>query len=201
MNRLRDQLLARAALALNQHSRAAGRDLRYEVEETKHRLALADDIFKVVALLQRPLKLNDLFFGAVAPHRGTNIGEQLFVIPRLLNEILRACTDRVDNVADRPERGDHNHGKAGLHLQNSRQKLDSGLSRQSEIEQQQIVFIACEQIQPRGAVVRRIDRESFQRQQSFQRLANRVLIIDDENSRLADDPGVSLKIGGLRQVR
>ena len=66
---LGDELLAGAALALDQNSRAAGRDLRDEVEEAQHRLALADDIFEVVALLERALELDDLFFGAMPGDR------------------------------------------------------------------------------------------------------------------------------------
>ena len=52
VNRLRDKLFSRTALALNQNRRAAGRDLRNEVKDLKHRLALADDVFEVVALLE-----------------------------------------------------------------------------------------------------------------------------------------------------
>jgi hypothetical protein len=65
VQRLGDQLLAGAALALDENGRAAGRDLGYQVEDPQHRLALADDVFEVVALLERALELDILFFGAM----------------------------------------------------------------------------------------------------------------------------------------
>ena len=88
VDRLGDQLLAGAALALNQDGRAAGRNLRDEVEDRQHGLALADDVFEVVALLESALELEVLFFGAVARDGGANVGEQLLVVPRLLDEVL-----------------------------------------------------------------------------------------------------------------
>ena len=69
MNRLGDQFLARPALALQQHRRAAGRDLRDQIENLKHGLALAHDVFKVVALLERAFQLNVFFFRLLAERR------------------------------------------------------------------------------------------------------------------------------------
>ena len=130
MNRLRDQFLAGAALALDQDRGTARRDLRDEVEEAKHWLALADDIFKVVALLQRALELNDFLFGAMPGNCGANVGEQLLVVPGLLDEILRAGADGVDDIAHGAERRNHDHRKFGLHLDDARQQVDTALARE-----------------------------------------------------------------------
>ena len=102
VNRLRDQLLAGTALALDQDCGTAGRNLRNKVEEAKHRLALADDIFKVVTLLQGALELDDLFFGTVAVDCGANVGEQLLVVPAKLpgRSFPAPCTDGIDYIAD-----------------------------------------------------------------------------------------------------
>src|SRR5258708_22718574 len=54
---LGDQLLAGAALSLDQNGGAAGRDLRDQIEDFEHDLALAYNIFKIVALLQGALEL------------------------------------------------------------------------------------------------------------------------------------------------
>ena len=139
---LGDELLAGAALALDQNGGAAGSDLRDEVEEAQHRLALADDVFEVVALLQGALELDDLFFGAVAGDGGANVGEQLLVVPRLLDEVFRAGADGVDYVADRAEGGDHDDRKVGLHLDDAGQQVDAALAGKREVEQQQIVLVA-----------------------------------------------------------
>ena len=47
MDGLGNDLLARAALALNQNRRPAGRDLRHEVEDAQHALAFAHDVLKL----------------------------------------------------------------------------------------------------------------------------------------------------------
>src|SRR5713226_2127874 len=101
MNRLRDEFLSRTALALDQNGGTARSNLGDEVEEAEHRLALADDIFKVVALLEGALELDDLLLGTMPGDGGADVGEQLFVVPRLLDEVLRTGTDSVYDVADR----------------------------------------------------------------------------------------------------
>src|SRR5271170_7660028 len=120
MNRFRDQLFTCTALTLDQNGGPAWRNLSNKVKESQHRLALADDIFKVIALLQGPFELDDLFFRAMPGDRGADVGKQLFVVPRLLDEVLRACTDSVDNVADGAVGGDHDNRKIGLHLDDAR---------------------------------------------------------------------------------
>ena len=55
MNRLGDQLFSGSTLALQQYGGAAGRDLGDQVKNLQHRLALADDVLEVVALLQGAL--------------------------------------------------------------------------------------------------------------------------------------------------
>ena len=87
VDRFGDQFFAGPALALQQNGGAAGRHLRHQVENLQHGLALAHDVFKVVALLQGALELNVFFFGAVAGDGGANVGQQLFVVPGLLDEV------------------------------------------------------------------------------------------------------------------
>ncbi len=128
MDSLGDELFAGAAFALNENGGAAGRDLGDEVEEAKHRLALADDVFEVIALLEGALELNDLFFGAMTGDGGANVGEQLLVVPWLLDEVLRAGTDGIDDVADRAVGGDHDDGKIGLHLDDAGQEIEAALA-------------------------------------------------------------------------
>ncbi len=158
MNRLRDQLLACAALALNQYGRTAGRYLRDEIEEAKHRFAFAHDIFEVVSLLQRSLQLHNLFFSAVASDCGANVGQQLLVVPRLLDKVLRTRADGINDVAHCTERRNHDDWESRLRLQDARQQFDAGLPRQCKIKQQQIVFVAREQIQTGRAITSHVDR-------------------------------------------
>ena len=69
MDGLGDQFLAGAALAGDQHRRARRRDLRDQVEHRQHLFALADDVRKVVALLESALEL-DVFFAQPAAFDG-----------------------------------------------------------------------------------------------------------------------------------
>src|SRR5258708_12430110 len=103
MKRLRDQLLAGAAFTLQQNGRTARRYLCNQVEEPQHRLALADDVFEVVALLERPLELHDLFFSAMAGDGRPNVGEQLLIVPWLLYQLLGPYANPTDDIAARPE--------------------------------------------------------------------------------------------------
>ena len=103
MERLGDELLAGAAFALEEDGGAAGGDLGDEVEEAEHGLGLADDVFEVVALLEGALELDDFFFGAVAADGGADIGEELFVVPGLLDEVVGAGADGFDDIETVPK--------------------------------------------------------------------------------------------------
>ena len=81
VNCLGDQFFSRPAFALQQDGGATCRHLSDEVEDFEHRLALADDVFKVVALLERAFELNVFFFGFAARNHCANIGQQLLVVP------------------------------------------------------------------------------------------------------------------------
>ena len=93
---------------------AAGRNLGDEIEDRRIGFALADDVFEVVALLESALELDVFFFGAVARDRGANVGEQLFVVPGLLDEVLRPGADGVDDIVDGAVGGDHDDRQIGI---------------------------------------------------------------------------------------
>jgi hypothetical protein len=73
VDRLGYKLLAGSAFTLDQDSGAGGSHLCHQVEDAQHRLALADDIFKAVPLLQGPLELDVLFFRALPGGSGADI--------------------------------------------------------------------------------------------------------------------------------
>ena len=78
-----------------------------EVEDAQHDFAFADDVGEVVALLEGALELEIFFFGLVAGDGGADVGEQFFVVPRLLDEVFRAGADGFDDVVDGAVGGDH----------------------------------------------------------------------------------------------
>ena len=111
MESLGDQLFAGSALALQKDRGAAGRNLRYQVEDLQHGLALAHDVFKVVTLLQSALELNVFCFSLVAAYCDANVRQQLFVVPWFLDEVGGAGLHRLHRIFHRAIGGDHDHGK------------------------------------------------------------------------------------------
>src|ERR1017187_2378380 len=186
VQRLGDQLLARSTLPLNENRRPAGRHLRHQVEQPQHRLALAHNVFEVVALLQRALQLHHFFFGAVPSYGGANVRQQLLVVPGLLDEVLRARANGIDYVRNRAERRNHDHRQVRLHVQNARQQIDAALARKRQVEQQQVERTVRQLFQAGRAVPSQRDLESFHGQQRLQRFADRRLVVDDQDARSAN---------------
>ena len=80
MQRFGDDLLAGTAFALQQHGGAAIGNLGDEVKNFQHRLALADDVFEIVALFKGALELDVLFFPRGASlYGGTEHQQEVFV--------------------------------------------------------------------------------------------------------------------------
>ena len=179
MDGLGDHLLARTALALNQNGRPARSNLCDQVENLQHDLAFAHNVREVVALLQGALELQNLFFGAMAGHCGADIGQQLFVVPGLLNEVLRAGADGLDNVVHRAIRGDHDDRQLGVAFLDLRKQLEAAFAGQVQVEQQQIEVLKIESPQPFDAVGGHSHRVPLKGQQHFERLADGRLVVDD----------------------
>jgi len=107
VNGLGDEFLACAALALNQHSGAAGGHLGHKVEDLEHDLALAHNVDKVVALLERALELQVFFLSAMAGHGRADIGQQLLVVPGLLHKVFRPGAHSLNHVVHCAVGSDH----------------------------------------------------------------------------------------------
>ena len=90
VNGLRDQFLAGAGFAGDQNGRTAGRHLHHQIEHAQHALALADDIGKAVALLQRALELRVFVDQPLAGDDPVDFDQQLFVVPGLGEIIVGA---------------------------------------------------------------------------------------------------------------
>src|SRR5579862_18793 len=68
-----DDFLAGSAFPLQKHGGATVGYLGDKIENLQHRLAFADDVFEVVALLESALELNVLFFGPAPSNGGADI--------------------------------------------------------------------------------------------------------------------------------
>ena len=198
-----DDFLARAALALQEHGGAAVGDLGDEVKNLEHRLAFADDVFEVVALLEGALELDVFFFSAAPAHGGANVGEKLFVVPGFLDEIGGAGLHGAHRIFHRAVGGDHDHRQAGFVGANFGQNFHAVAAGQSEVEQDQVERMFADALQAGFAGARGFYREAFHLQQGLQRLANLGLIVNDEHG--AGQAGrsvhqVARDHGGVRHI-
>ena len=181
MDGLGDQLFAGAALALNQNRRAAGRNLRDQVENLQHGLALADNILEVIALLQGALKLLVFFFSAAAAHRGPHVRQQLLIVPGLLDEVSGAILHGADSVIHGAVSGNHDHRQLWITVANIAKNLQSVAVRQGKIQQHQIKGTLAHLDQSLLASFCRRHGITLKLQQSFQRFTDGRLIIDNQH--------------------
>ena len=113
VNRVGDELLAGAVLALDQHVGVAGRHGIDELEQRQHGLALADDVLERV-LLTHPL-LQPQMLPALLHQVGGAIEEPeqpLGVEIRLLDEVEGACLAGLQRALDGALSADDDHLEA-----------------------------------------------------------------------------------------
>ena len=155
--------------------------MRDQIEDAQHGLALADDVLEVVALLQRALELDDFLFGAAATDGASHVGQQLLVVPGLLDEVGRARLHGVDGVLYRAVRGDHDHRQFGIALANLLQNLDAVPLRQGEVEQHEIEWPLGNALQSFYAIVGRVYGVAFKLQKGLERLADGRFVVNNQH--------------------
>ncbi len=115
-------------------------------------LALAHDVGEVVALLEGALELQVLFFGAMAGDGGADVGQQLLVVPGLLDEVFRAGADGFDDVVHGAVGGDHDDRQLRLAFLDLGQQLQAALAGQGQVEQHQVEVFLLQNAQALFAV-------------------------------------------------
>jgi hypothetical protein len=182
MDRLGDEFLASPAFALQQHGGAAGSNLRDEVENLEHGLALAHDVFKVVALLERALELNIFFFRFLPGHGSAHVGQQLFVVPWLLDEIRGAGLHGADGVLDRAVGSDHDDGLLRMRQPDFTEHVHAVFVGEREVEHDDVERALADLRQPFARRSGNHDGVAFELKQRFQRFADFRFVVDDQNS-------------------
>ncbi len=135
---LGDEFLAGAALAANQHGGTGGGDLRDEIEDGEHLLALANDAREVVALLQGALELHVFFAQAAALDRERDLSNQLIVGPGLGDVVLSAALEGGPGHVDRAVRRDQDDRDERIAAVNLAEKLDTIAVGQAYVEKHQV---------------------------------------------------------------
>ena len=147
MNRFGDQFFTGAAFAADQDGGARRRDLRDEIEQREHLVALADDVGEIEALLQRALQLHVFFAQAARFHRLGDLRQEFVVGPRLGDVVHRAALEGGTRHIDRAVRGDQHDGKLRITPANFAQQVETVAVGKTYVQQQQIVrmlFEFCE---------------------------------------------------------
>ena len=193
VNGLGDQLLARARLAGNQNGRAAGGHLRHQVQNARHAVAAAHDVREAVALLEGPLELGIL--GLQAPLRNDlgDLDQQLFVLPRLLNEVVGAAFERFDGNVDRAVGRHHEHRDLAVPLPDVAQHVHPRAVRHHQVEQDQVVVPGFELAQALEAVRGQLHRVPFQGEKSLQAFPDVLLVVHYQDSAFEDDVGAPIR--------
>ncbi len=182
VQRARHQLLAGAALAVDEDRRPARRRLDDQVEDLPHARAAADDVVEAVCA-----GLQVLFEGAIlgdqAPLcQGVPEDDQhLVVLERLGDVVVRASLHRGDGVLDRRERRDHQHRQVVVDLPDLVQRRDAVHARQHHVDDGCVERHRAQQIEPLVGRRRQANLVTLSREERVENLAHDLLIVDDEN--------------------
>jgi hypothetical protein len=121
-------------------------------------------------------------FGGVFADGSAHVGEELFVVPRLLDEVRRARAHGIDHVADSAVRGNQDDRHLRHQRLDARQQVDTALAGQSEVQQKQVVGVACKLIETGVAVAHHVYVKAFKGEQGLQRIPDLGLIVNDQNA-------------------
>ena len=100
-----DDFLPRPRFTRDEYGAARAGDRFEQLEEPRHRAALADDAFEPVALVELRAQIRVLGLQAALFERGIEDQQQFVDLKRLADEIRRASFDRFNRVLHRAVAG------------------------------------------------------------------------------------------------
>ena len=135
VDRARDQLLAGAVLAVDQHAAVGRRGHRDLLAQLPHRVALADHRLRAIdARAQRAV----LRLEPALPQRVADDEHGLLERQRLLDEVERAHLDRAHRRLDVAVAGDQHDLRVDLPLAQPRQRRQAVHAGQPDVEHDQV---------------------------------------------------------------
>jgi hypothetical protein len=177
VERVGDQLLAGAVLALDEDVRLAGRDALDELEQVLHLLALADHVLELVAILQLRLELLVLVDQRFLFDGFLQLVEEPLGIDRLFEEVERARLHRLDrprNVSLPGDDDDFGFRVELLELADELNPVDVG---EHHVGDDRVGTPGLEQLFAAGADERGADFVAGMFEQDLQPLGHRRLIV------------------------
>ena len=195
VNGSRDQLLAGAALARDEHGRTGRGNLLDHLEYMADRVGRTDQLLlgarpaelhaQPLVLVEQPATLQHL----------ADFKEQFGVVPRLCQEIRRSATRGFHGGLDGSESGEHHHGQVGIDGADLREDVEARPVGEHQVQQDQVAGIPRDSLQ---ALARGRCREDFvarRLEQQAQAVDDRGLVVDDQN------PTAGLGRGRIDSVR
>ncbi len=182
MARLRDELLAGAALPLNKHRCTTGGRTTDQVIHGTHPGTAPDDLIEPVAAGLETiaqfliLALEPTTLDGVAQHH-----QHLVILEGLREVVEGALLGRLDRRVDCAERGDHDNGEMFIPPPNLLQDIQSTAVGQHQVEQHGIEVFFGQQGQAVRGGRRRLYHAPVSGQQRVQRLTNDFLVVNDQN--------------------
>ena len=185
VDRVGDQLLAGAVLALDEDVRLARRDALDQLEQLLHLLALADDVLELVAILQLLLQLLVLVDERLLLDRLLELVEQALGVDRLLEKVERAGLHRLDRARDVALPGDDDDLGLGVELLELADELDAVDVGQHHVGHDRVRPPGLEELFAARADERRPHLVARVLEQDLQPLGHRRLVVDGEDALLS----------------
>ena len=145
VDRARDELLAGARLAADQHRRARRRDRADLLPDVADRRALAEDLAGVRTTCG---ELDQLRARLAARERGLHDRAQPIDVDRLDQVLVGAELDRLDGRLHVVARGHDDDRRLGRALRERGEHVEAGAAGQAEIEQHQVGAVGAQRSRP-----------------------------------------------------
>ena len=182
MNRPRHELLARAALALDEDGGSARRSLDDQVENLPHLRALPDDIGElVVPLLDALAEVAVLVHQPPLLHRVADHNQHFVVLERLGDVVERTRFHRRDRAPDRRVGGDDDHREVVVDALQLIERGDAAEARHHDVDDGRIERHRPGQLEALFAGGRQPHGVPLAREQRLEYLAHDLFVVHDED--------------------
>ena len=158
VDRARHQLLARAALAGDEHGGGRRRDLRDQLVEARHlgmpaHQPLEPDGGLGAAAGEGRAQRDDLALEVALFQHAVREADDLIHLERLDQVVVRAALERLHRRAHVAHRGGDHHDHRRVERLDARQDVHAGLARHTLVEHDQVDLALRENLQRGGAVL------------------------------------------------
>ena len=185
----RKQLLARAALAFEEHGGVRCRGPMERDRDLFQLRVLADDLGRATARRELLLEENVLGRHALLRERTLHHQQQMVGIDGLGEKVERAFLDGFDGVLNRAVRGHHDNRQLGIQLLGGAQHAEAVALGEPQVRQDDARARRAQRPDGFGLVARFDHAVAVGLQRQAQHGAQRVLVFDDQNGGIGGAAG------------